>query len=121
MYPMHMRKGVKVIGFVVVVVVVVVSKKNLQIQILGEFASANCGYGVGNQKKAGVQVSGLSKSNHESYKSCFLLVTPISHTHSNYLHVHTAPLVHTHACYCMHRPYSVRSRTLAIDQYSLVV
>ena len=75
----HAQRG-EVIGFVVVVVVVVVSKKNLQIQILGKFASANCGYGVGNRKKAGVQVSRLSKRDHESYKSCFcwsrLLVTP---------------------------------------------
>ena len=47
----------------------------------------------------------MSKSDHESYKSRFLLVTPISHTHSDYLHMH-----------------GERSRkstsTLASDQYS---
>ena len=86
----------KVIGFVVFVVVVV-STKIARSGILGEFASANCSVGVGNRKKTRVWVSRLSKRDHESYKSCFLLVTPISHTHSNYLHMHTA-----------------RSRTLAI-------
>ena len=90
-----MRKGVKQSGFVVVVVVVVivvvvVSTKIARSGILGEFASANCSYGVGNRKKTRVRASRLSKRDHESYKSCFLLVTPISHTHSNYLHMHTA-------------------------------
>ena len=86
----HAQRG-KVIGFVVVVVVVVVvSTKIARSGILGEFASANCSFGVGNRKKTRVRASRLSKRDHESYKSCFLLVTPISHTHSNYLHMHTA-------------------------------
>ena len=84
-YPVRMGK---VIGFVVVVVVV--STKIARSGILGEFASANCSYGVGNRKKTRIRASRLSKRDHESYKSCFLLVTPISHTHSNYLHMHTA-------------------------------
>ena len=40
-YPVRMRKGVKVIS-PVVVVVVVVSTKLARSRILGEFASANC-------------------------------------------------------------------------------
>ena len=59
--------------------------------ILSEFASANCSQGVRNQKKTRVRMSRLSTRGHESYKSRFLLVTPISHTHSNYLHMH-API-----------------------------
>ena len=73
----------------------------------GELANANCSQGIINRKKTQC-ASRLSKRDHEIYKSCFLLVTPISHTHSNYLHN------------IMHAPYSERSRTrtLAIDQYS---
>ena len=47
-----------------------------------------------------MRASRLSKMGHESYKSCFLLVTPISYTHSNYLHIcmhHTLAHVHMHA------------------------
>ena len=81
----HAQRG-KVIGSVVVVVVV--STKIARSRILGEFASANCRYDVENRKKTCVRASKLSKRGHESYKSCFVLVTPISHTHSNYLHMH---------------------------------
>ena len=101
----HAQRG-KVIGSVVVVVVV--STKIARSTILREFASANCSQGFINCKKTCERASRQSKSDHESYRSCFLLVTPISHTHSdsNYLH--------------MHALYSERSRTrtLAIDQYS---
>ena len=96
----HAQRG-KVIGSVVVVVVV--STKIARSRILGEFASANCSDGVINRKKTRERASRLSKRDHESYKSCFLLVTPISHTHSNYLHMHAE---------------RSRTRTLAIDQYS---
>ena len=72
----------------VIVVVVVVSTKIARSRILGEFASANCSQGVKNHKETHIRASRLSKRDHESYKSCFLLVTPISHTHSNYLHMH---------------------------------
>ena len=85
----HAQRG-KVIGFVVAVVVVVVSTKITRSGILGEFASAICSYGVGNRKKTRVRASRLSKRDHETYTSCFLLVTPISHTHNSYLHMHTA-------------------------------
>ena len=96
----HAQRG-KVIGFVVVVVVVV-STKIARSGILGEFASTNCSYGVGNRKKTRVWASRLSKRDHESYKSCSLMVTPISHAHSNYLHMRsrTRTLAIASALFC---------------------
>ena len=79
----HAQRG-KVIGSVVVVIVVV-STKIARSRLLSEILSANCSQGVRNRKKACVHVSRLSKRDHKS----FLLVTPISHTHSYYLHMHT--------------------------------
>ena len=93
----HAQRG-KVIGFVVVVVV---STKIARSRILDKFASANCSYGVGNRKETRVRASRLSKRDHKSYESCFLLVTPISHTHSNYLSYAYGPLEHAHAGYCI--------------------
>ena len=75
----HAQRG-EVIGSVVVVVV---STKIARSRILGEFASVHCSYGVRNQKK----MQGCPKD-HESCTSCFLLVTPISHTHINDLPMH---------------------------------
>ena len=84
----HAQRGKVISSVVVGVVVVVVSTKIARSRILGEFASANCSQGVINRKKTRERASRLSKRDHESYKSCFLLVTPISHTHSNYLYMH---------------------------------
>ena len=91
-------------GKVIDSVVVVVSTKIARSRVLGEFKSVNYSQSVINCKKMCIRASRLSKRDHESYKSCFLLVMPISHTHSKYLH--------------MHAPYSERARTLAIEQYS---
>ena len=94
----HAQRG-KIIGSVIVVVV---STKIAKSRLLDEFASANCSQGVRNRKKTYERASRLSTRDHESYKSCFLLVTPISHAHSNYLH-------------CIHHILNARARWLLIN------
>ena len=99
----HEAQRGKVIGSVVVVVV---STKITRSRSLGKFASANCSYVSETKRKCVYVRRGCPNRTTKAINRVILFVTPISHTHSKYLHIH-----------------ALRSRTcmLAIDQYSQVV
>ena len=95
---MHAQRG-KVIDSVVIIV----SMKIARFRILGKFASAKVSE---IERKHAYLCQSCPKGTAKAINRAFiLLVTPISHIHINYLHMHE--------CLRMH--------TLAIDQYSKVV